>query len=173
MKDSIRIKPHHFVDIIRDLGADDLQLQRHPYGHALDKVTAAVLRNRDVVLQVELGADDVCEPCVHNVEGLCDDTIDTSSRPGAPASKRQYNLLVDDRWCARLALRQGLRLTAREFCERLKDRIDDLGEIYAESPPERRAERAVRLKAGVEKFLAPASPAPGGPDLLDPPARKV
>ena len=54
MKDAIKIKPHHFVDIVRDLGADELHIGPHPYGHSLDKVTAAVLKDRDVTLQIEL-----------------------------------------------------------------------------------------------------------------------
>lgn len=79
----IGIKPHHFVDIVKALGEGRNEIMPHPYGHALHSVTQAILKNRDIELRIELGADDICRPCSHNSEGLCDDTIDTSFRPAA------------------------------------------------------------------------------------------
>ena len=153
MGDAIRIKPHHFIDILRDVGAGRTDYQPHPYGHAVHSVAERVLRERDVMLEMELGADDICEPCIHNVEGLCEDTIDTSFRPDAPTSKREYNLLIDQRWFAHLGLAQGDRLTARDFCQRLAERMGDLTDIYRENPPERVAARAEAVRAGVALFL--------------------
>ena len=149
----IRIKPHHFVDIITSFSAEDLTFEPSPYGHAVHTVSEEILRNRDVLLEMELGADDICAPCKHNINGLCDDTIDTSFRPEAPSSKREWNLMIDERWCERLKLQQGDRLTAREFCELLRDNADDLTDIYREIPAERTAERERNLKAGIRKFL--------------------
>ncbi len=149
----IRIKPHHFIDVVRDFGRGRTAFEPHPYGHAVHAVAERLWRERDVMLEMELGADAICEPCVHNVGGLCDDTIDTSFRPAAPASKREYNLLIDRRWCARLGLAQGERLTARAFCERLAERMRDIADIYRENPPERVAERATALRAGIDLFL--------------------
>ncbi len=149
----IRIKPHHFVDIITSFSAEDLTFEPSPYGHAVHTVSEEILRNRDVLLEMELGADDICAPCKHNINGLCDDTIDTSFRPQAPSSKREWNLMIDKRWCERLKLQQGHRLTAREFCELLRDNVDDLTDIYREIPAERAAERERELKAGIRKFL--------------------
>jgi len=153
MKDVIRIKPHHFVDIITSFSAVDLTFKSSPYGHAVHIVSERVLQARDIVLEMELGADDICAPCKHNINGLCDDTIDTSFRPKAPSSKREWNLIIDKRWCERLKLQQGDRLTAREFCELLRDNTDDITDIYREIPAELTAERARKLKAGIEKFL--------------------
>ncbi len=153
MEEVVRIKPHHFVDILTGWG-EGRSFEPHPYGHALHAVAARLLGDPDAMLEMELGADAVCGPCVHNVEGLCDDTIDTSYRPAAPKSKREWNLLIDRRWCRRLGLAPGQRLTARRFCELLRDRAADLTDIYREIPAERTAERARKLAAGVEKFLA-------------------
>lgn len=153
MSTPIRIKPHHFIDILRDFGRGTTAFEPHPYGHAVHVVAARVLRDRDAMLEMELGADDICEPCVHNVGGLCDDTIDTSFRPDAPSSKREYNLLIDRRWCERLGLAQGDRLTARDFCRRLRDRMGDLTAIYRENPPDRVAARDRALRLGVVLFL--------------------
>ena len=153
MKDVIRIKPHHFVDIITSFSAEDLTFKPSPYGHAVHTVSERVLQNRHILLEMELGADDICEPCKHSIDGLCNDTIDTSFRPKAPSSKREWNLIIDKRWCEHLKLQQGDRLTAWEFCERLRDNTDDITDIYREIPAERTAERAHKLKAGIRKFL--------------------
>jgi len=153
MKDLIRIKPHHFVDIITSFNAEDLTFKPSPYGHAVHTVSERILQEPDILLEMELGADDICVPCKHNINGLCDDTIDTSFRPKAPSSKREWNLIIDKRWCERLKLQQGDKLTAREFCQRLRDSNDDITDIYREIPVDRTAERASELKVGIRKFL--------------------
>ncbi len=154
----IAMKPHHFVDILTALGEERVEFHPHPYGHALHRVAEAILRDGNVLLRMELGADDICRPCCHHVDGSCDDTIDTSFRPEAPSSKREWNLLIDRRWCERLGLAQDDRLTAREFCLRLWDNCGDLADIYREIPPGRVLERQTKLRKGVSLFLAKSEP---------------
>ena len=153
MTDAIRIKPHHFVDIITALGRGQTTFEPHPYGHDVHGVAAQLFEDRDTLLEIELGADDVCRPCVHNVGGLCQDTIDTSFRPDAPSSKREYNLLIDERWCQRLQIRQGQRLTARQLCRQFLEQAGDITGIYRENPLDRTAKRAEDLRAGIARYL--------------------
>ena len=157
----IAIKPHHFVDLITMLGDGLRRVEPHPYGHAVHRVAEEILDNPETELVIELGADDICRPCCHNIDGLCDDVIDTSFRPLAPASKREYNLLIDRRWCERLGLEEHDRLTARELCGRIRDCAGDITDIYRETPPERTSERQARLRRGVVAFL-------GGPVDMPP-----
>jgi hypothetical protein len=149
----IAIKPHHFVDIVTAFGEERTELQPHPYGHAAHTVAKEIFVNRNVDLRIELGADDICLPCRHNIHGLCDDTIDTSFRPQAPRSKREYNLLIDQRWAERLGLRQDDQLTARELCLRIRDCANDIEDIYRETPSDRTAERQAKLQRGIAIFL--------------------
>jgi len=149
----ITIKPHHFVDIVTTFGDGCAEFQPHPYGHAVHSVAKEILANRDVNLRIEFGADDICLPCRHNVDGSCDDTIDTSFRPQAPQSKREYNLLIDQRWAERLGVQQGDQLTAREMCSRIRDCAGGISDIYKETPADRVAERQAKLQSGVAKFL--------------------
>jgi len=149
----ISIKPHHFVDIVTALGDGRTEFQPHPYGHAVHTVARDILSNRDIELRITMGADDICLPCRHNIDGLCADTIDTSFRPLAPRSKRQYNLMIDERWSRRLGLRQGDQLTARELCLRIGDCADDIEDIYREIPSDRTVERQARLQRGIDEFL--------------------
>ena len=53
--DAIVIKPHHFVDIVRDIGKGQRQWEPHPYGHNLHEIAERVGADRDAMLQMELG----------------------------------------------------------------------------------------------------------------------
>jgi len=159
MEDVIRIKPHHVVDILTSFGRG-LRFEPHPYGHAVHTVAARLLADPEVLLEMELGADDICAPCVHNVDGSCDDVIDTSYRPAAPPRKREWNLLLDRRWCERLGIDPGDRLTGRQFCERLRGRAGDIADLYREMPPDHTADRAANLRRGIDKALGSTA----GPD---------
>lgn len=152
-KEMIRIKPHHFIDIITSFSEDNLTFTPSPYGHAVHTVSEQILNNHDILLEMELGADDICAPCKHNINGLCDDIIDISFRPKAPSSKREWNLIIDRRWCERLNLQQGDRLTAKEFCQRLLNYAGDITDIYREIPAKSTAERHRKLMTGIKKFL--------------------
>jgi hypothetical protein len=156
MSEPIRIKPHHFVDIVRDCGSGEISLKPHPYGHAVHLVATRIISDPETPLVIELGADDICGPCTHNINGLCDDTIDTSFRPAAPASKREYNLLLDERWCERLGLKQGDRLSARQFCARVRDLAGDITDVYIEEPREDTAARERSIRDGIAKLLESA-----------------
>jgi hypothetical protein len=149
----ISIKPHHFVDIVTACGEGLATFEPHPYGHAVHTVAREVLGNLDIVLRIELGADDICLPCRHHIDGRCTDTIDTSFRPAAPVSKQAYNLLLDQRWAERLDLQQDDTLTARELCRRIQSCADDLADIYRENPPERTAAKRVQLQQGITRLL--------------------
>ena len=153
MAPPLLIKPHHFVDIITAFGDGVTAPDPHPYGHAVHTVTRLVLSQPDTLLQMELGADAICAPCLHNHDGICVDTIDTSYRPQAPSSKREWNLIIDRRWCERLGLSPGDRITARAFCLRLEERAGDIADLYREIPADRTAERQARLRAGIQRFL--------------------
>jgi hypothetical protein len=153
VQDVIRIKPHHFVDILTYYGAGTTSFDPHPFGHAQHIVAAQILSNPGIWLEMELGPDDICRPCMHNIAGLCDDVIDTSYRPQAPSAKREWNLLIDRRWCARLDVGQGDRLSARTLAQRIRDRAGDITDIYSEISPDRTVERMGKLNKGIARFL--------------------
>ena len=117
---------------------------------------AQVLADRHILLEMELDADDICGPCTHNMDGLCDDVIDISFRPEAPVSKREWNLRIDQRWCERLQLAPKDQLTAARFCMRLRQRAGVITDIYREIPPAMTADRQAKLEAGVSLYLATA-----------------
>jgi hypothetical protein len=152
-KEIIAVKPHHFVDIITSFANGQRTFQPHPYEHAVHTVSQRILNNHDILLEIELGMDDICRPCIHNINGSCDDIIDTSFRPTASSSKGEWNLLIDRRWCERIKVKQGDQLSASELAERIQDYMGDITDIYREIPEDRTTERAQRLTKGIQFFL--------------------
>ncbi|MCM8777492.1 MAG: hypothetical protein NC905_04440 [Candidatus Omnitrophica bacterium] len=152
MGDIIHIKPHHFIDIIASFDNKEI-FSPHKYGHAQHIIAKKIFTEKQIILIMELGIDDICNPCIHNINGICDDIIDTSFRPKAPKSKNEWNLLIDRRWCERLNIKQGDRLTPIQFCYLLKEKGEDISDIYRELPPDRIIKKQVQIKNGIEYYL--------------------
>ena len=150
---TLRIKPHHFVDIVARIGAGERTFSPHRYGHLFHLAARRILDDPETFIELELGSDDICDPCVHNKAGICDDLIDLSYRPDAPPLKQDWNLLLDRRWCSCLQLQEGVRLTGTEFCRRLLEvGREAIQSIYLEIPPTMTARKGRSLRAGA-KFL--------------------
>jgi len=149
----IKIKPHHFIDIITSFSKDKMILTPHEYGHNVHSVSKTILENRDALLEIDLGADDICKPCTHNIDGICDDVIDISNRPKVPRLKREWNLIIDKRWCKRLRIEQGETISVLDFCKLLEEGLNNLQEIYNENNIENTIEREINLKEGLKKYL--------------------
>ncbi len=147
--DVIRIKPHHFLDIITRLGAGQI-FAPHPYGHALHLVADRILHDPQITLELVLGCDDICAPCIYQAEGKCQDTTTTTGRI---LPKEEYNRALDVRWLARLGLQEGRRLTASEFCCLARERMGDIYGIYPDVPREGTAMRRERLLRGIAIYL--------------------
>jgi len=161
-KEVIYIKPHHFIDILGGYAAyaagPPITFKPSRTGSASHILKPKILADPDILLQIELGIDDVCGKCGFIFDGVCVDVINTTNRdrikPGAPCMKGEYNRLLDRRWCKRLGIGQGDRLTAREFCELLlRDGLDDITDIYCDIPVERVAKRTKALKESIRKYL--------------------
>jgi len=150
---NLRIKPHHFLDIIADFGAGSRSFKPHAYGHAVHTVAERLLANRNIEIELVLGIDDICRPCKHHVGDTCDDTIDTSFRPEAPPSKEEWNKRIDRRWFERLGLKEGDRMTASEFCRIVREKMGGIYEIYREIPRQMTADRERNLLKGIAFYL--------------------
>ncbi len=153
MNNIIKIKPHHFIDIITSFSADRVILRPHYYYHNVHSISKTILENRNTLLEIDLGADDICKPCIHNINGICDDMLDISNRPKVPPLKREWNLILDTRWCKRLKIDQGTIISVLEFCELLEEGANNLLEIYKENKREHTIEREINLKKGLKKYL--------------------
>lgn len=153
MSHYLPVKPHHFVDIMASFAAGFIELKPHPYQHSVHRVSHQILEDRNLMLCVALGDDAICKTCIMNKDGLCTDLIDTSFRPQAPSSKRAYNLLLDERWCSRLDIRDNELLTAYDFCKRLLKNSVSLEEIYREVPADYVLRKEQTMRSGLQHYL--------------------
>lgn len=147
------IRPLHFVDILCDYGAGVDVFTPHAFGHALHTVANRFIADPEIMLEITFDADEVCGPCVHNIDGVCDNTLDRSYRPSAPVMMRDWDLMINRRWCERLAIHPGDRLTARTFGELLRDRRGDITELFPEILDDRILTKEKNLKEGIRKLL--------------------
>jgi len=149
MKALLRIKPHHFLDIIRDFGAG-VHHKPHPYGHAVHEAARLLRENPRTLLELTSGADEICQPCRFLKHGRCTDTTTT---PGRKVRKGSWNRLIDCRIFKRLGLREGDRIPAVDFCRLAEQRLGDLFTLYREADPRKTALREKNLRKGIEQYL--------------------
>ncbi len=167
MAEVIRTKPHHFLDIVRDYGVG-VEFQPSPSGHAVHLVAEKVGclrsgRDRQTMLELVLGIDDICEPCKHHVDGHC---LDTTTTTGEVTSKEEWNLTIDTRLLQRLDLQEGTRIQADDFCRLARQRLYPTGavegslifDIWREASREKTEDRARNLLLGIALYLGEIPP---------------
>lgn len=145
----MRARPHHLIDIVCRYGAGT-QFRPHAYGHAVPSVAERVIADPEVLIEFGIGADDICAPCVHLVEGRCDDIV---SSLDPPVSKQEYNDALDRRLLDFLGMTEGQTMTFREYLGVLRTHLEGLAPICAH-PGETPEARHRRLVAGLEKLGA-------------------
>ncbi|HQK95598.1 MAG TPA: DUF1284 domain-containing protein [Armatimonadota bacterium] len=143
----MRARPHHLIDIITQYGAGQ-PFAPCDYGHAVHTVAARVIGDPQTLIEFVVGADDICDPCKHLVDGRCDDGVPAL---GPTASKQEYNDALDERLMQFLGITEGQTMTFREYISVLRDHWDGLVEQCAH-PGESPAERAVMLERGLAKL---------------------
>ena len=152
-KEKLYLKPHHLVDILSSFRIENLEFKPSALGHDVHRIAEIVFNDPDVEFEIELGIDTICLPCKYNVGNKCIDTIDTSYRPLAPKSKNDWNLLIDNRWCEKLGIKQGDIFTAKQFAKMVKEKATDVSNIYREFPADMITRKQEAIQQGVECFL--------------------
>jgi len=128
MSQSIEIRPHHLLDILRDYGYG-IRYQPHEYGHALHIVAEKIMNNLDKEIELVVAADDICRPCKHlHADGQCDDTM---QKDRETISKQAYNDALDRRLWTYLDLEGGNRMTVRNFLDHVQSRLDGIESLCA------------------------------------------
>ena len=145
----LRIKPHHFLDILRDIGAGRVW-EPHPYGHAVHLVGESLLRDHDQRIQRVLGIDEICEPCRNNEDGICTDWTDS---PGYRIRKEEWNRRIDERILQILRMREGQVMSAVEYARSALKHLHELPPVWREAPAEKTEWRLENLSRGLVLYL--------------------
>ena len=147
----MRARPHHLIDIVTQIGGGGA-FKPHPYGHAVHLVAEQVMADPDLTVTFVVGADDICEPCVHLLETAegprCDDVL---SHLDPPISKQEYNDDLDRRLMEFLGLSEGQALTFRDYLVLIRERFSGIEDICTH-PGQDPTSRRNKLNRGLEAF---------------------
>lgn len=144
----IRLRPHHILDIVRNIG-HERKIEPHPFGHDLHVVTNKIIEDIDQQLFLVVGADDICIPCTKlNADGIC---IDILPQCDDKPSKQKYNDTLDQNVLNYLDLKEGASLTVREYLSCVNTKLDGIGKICTH-PKEDEKYRLEGLSMGLKKL---------------------
>jgi hypothetical protein len=145
----MRARPHHLIDIITQYGAGQ-PFEPSAYGHAVHTVAARVIADPTVRIEFGVGADDICAPCKHLVNGRCDDVVGGFD---PPVSKHDYNDALDARLLEFLGMEEGQVMSFAEYLTVLRGHLEGLAEL-CHWPGEEASARREKLERGLEKLGA-------------------
>lgn len=122
----MKLRIHHFFDIIRDIGSKK-EINPHPYLHSYHKVAKEILENPNLKLEIVVASDAVCSGCIHLVHSKCDDIIThrTDFR-----GKEDFNNYLDNRMVEICRIKTSDSFSPRELCQFAKRYIENIFYIY-------------------------------------------
>jgi len=145
----LRIRPHHILDIVRNIG-NKRPLIQHEYGHLVHTVTEKIIRDPNVLCELVVRNDDICTPCrMLNKEGQCEDIL---AQLEEPVSKQEYNDELDRQLLAFLSIEQGTIMKLSDYLSLVMDNFDAVVSICTH-PKEDRETRRTGLRNGIEMLL--------------------
>ncbi len=152
-KETLLIKPHHFLDVIKLFGSGlDKFVPNMEYGHDFWKVGNDILENPNVQLQLTVDNDAICIPCKFSNGKICTGMTSANSKE---ISKDEWNKIIDLRLFKILGLDNGAKLSALDFCKVAQKKInrENIFEVWKEKPTDITEKRANFLLAGINKYL--------------------
>lgn len=93
--ETITIKPHHFLDVIKLYGSGiEVFVPDEKMGHDFYQIANKIIQNPYLQCQLTITGDDICLPCSYYQHHQCQDIMTHISNL---SSKNQYNQLLDQR----------------------------------------------------------------------------
>ena len=122
----MKIRIHHFFDIIRDFGSDK-KIVPHPSLHAYHKVAEQIRENPNIEFELVFQSDAVCTGCVHLEKYICDDTI---SHRKDFVLKEEFNNYLDRRIFEICGIQISKKYSPKYLCEITHKYIANIEFIY-------------------------------------------
>ena len=147
---NIKIKPHHFMDIIKLYGSGlEHFVPDTIMGHNFYKIGNEVLDNHEVLLQLTIDADDICTPCKMCHNHICIDTVSIFGYEW----KNIYNQTLDKRVIKEICLDIHKEYTAKELCQLMLASHNCIYQIWLEEDDTVTKKRHDLFVLGAKKFL--------------------
>ncbi|MFC1726970.1 DUF1284 domain-containing protein [Patescibacteria group bacterium] len=126
MDKSVRLRVHHFYDVIRDFGVGK-KIEPHPDGHSFHRIAQLIRSNPKLKIKIVVDYDSICDGCSHLKGGHCDDVV--NHRKDFKL-KEEFNNYVDRRIMDRCQIKEGEILTPFQLCQKAKCYLDNIGLVY-------------------------------------------
>ncbi|MFR6099285.1 DUF1284 domain-containing protein [Longibaculum muris] len=147
----IIIKPHHFMDIIKLYGSGiDVFVPDEKMQHDFYKIANEIIKNPQVKLSLTIDADDICQPCVQCINGICDDELPKTL---GNIKKDDYNKRLDQRLIDYLHLNLKEQYTALSLCRIMYEKKDIIFKVWLEEDDKITQRRFELFQLGAKKYL--------------------
>lgn len=150
-KSEMTIRIHHFFDIIRDLRTGETLSADTHYKHSYHSVANILRDSPGTKMKITAGIDSVCDGCIHNKYGKCDDPL---NRKTGFTMKHDYNNYLDKRILSTLNWSEGDIVTPRKICKSADKYIDNIYRIYEIDNPEDIGSRKMRFIEGLKFYCS-------------------
>jgi hypothetical protein len=148
----IKIRPHHFFDVIKlyGKGIDHFVPDKY-YHHDFYKIANEIVGNDQLELFLTVGADDICGPCKYQgINKKCEDTI---SHIVGIGSKDRWNEIIDRRIIEKTRIGDERKIAAKEYCRILLDHIEMVYRVWEEESEGQKITRYEAFLNGAKKYL--------------------
>lgn len=147
----IRIKPHHFIDIIKLYGTGiEVFVPDENMGHDFYKVANLLIAHPHHAIQLTIGMDDICQPCRMCKNGHC---LDSFHLVDSFDSKESYNQLLDERILSYYHLNLEETYSGYELCTILFEHHHYIYDIWQEENQIITKKRHNFFQIGSQKYL--------------------
>jgi hypothetical protein len=148
----IRIKPHHFIDIIKLYGKGIEQfVPDEEYKHNFYSVANEIISNHQVYIELTIDEDDICSTCNYiGEDGTCVDKLDHID---GIKLKDTWNKILDHRIIDYTNVIEYSKYTAQEYCKILYSIKEHIFDIWKEEPDSIINNRYDAFCKGAKKYL--------------------
>ncbi|QGY45540.1 DUF1284 domain-containing protein [Maribellus comscasis] len=146
----MKIKIHHFFDIIRDFGIAK-EFNPHPYKHSYHKVAEIVWQHPETEVEIVVGADGVCEGCIHLVETSCNDII---THRKDFTLKEEFNNYLDSRIIEVCGIDVSKKYSFKSLLQFSEEYVENMKFIYEGNDIAHTAKRKENVQKGLKIYSA-------------------
>jgi hypothetical protein len=145
----MRLRIHHFFDIIRDFGAGK-EFQPHPYLHSYHKIANIILKQPLIKIEIVTESDSVCVGCIKLKGKRCTDII---THRKDFKGKEEFNNYLDIRIMDICEIEENSVTTPASLIKASEKYITNIHFIYSGNDKEHTEMRKTNVMKGVEFYV--------------------
>ena len=145
----MKIRIHHFFDIIRDFGSGK-KIVPHPHGHSYHIVAEQIRENANLELELVIASDEICKGCSHLINGVCDDKI---THRIDFKGKEDFNNHLDRRIMQACNLDSFTKYSPEKLCKIATKYLKNIEYIYEGNDPEHTLIRKENVLKGLQYYV--------------------